>query len=380
MPQVEKVKTEVSVSELVYSFARAWQSLLGRKPSKEQLAMFIAQNSLETGNRKSMYNYNIGNIIKGNTNFDYFLGNDTQAGKPIIQKFRSYQTLDDGVLDYLKLLYRGYPQSFAAASGGDPKEYSHSLIADPKHQYYDPTVEKNYSSGMTARYNQYMKSPEFNQAYNSAVGGVGEAPAILTKKDDKEENIFSKFLSKFKGREGELYKDLDKPIAKAPVSPPPPQQVIMKTPAPSNETFNDVINKYLQQVAASEKSNYKLYKKFLPNNHIVIQVTADNYTNAVEFSRVLCSVLDTELMSRSFVHTDGNTIEVECNIPGPEKDCFNAVQEMTQSAAEAFQIATKKIGGVEVKNTFFMNKKSSYEQIEPNFATNQYRKFLLKFI
>lgn len=372
--EVEKVKTDVSLTELVNSFARAWQSLLSRKPSKEQLAMFIAQNSLETGNRKAMYNYNIGNIIAGNSGHDYFLGNDTNRGKPIIQHFRAYKTLDEGVLDYLKLLHNGYPQAFAAASTGDPKNYAHSLLENPKRQYYDATVEKNYAIGMGRGYNQYMKSPEFDQAYRSAVGGEAppKEPDNMVATRDKDDFI-KRYLQKHRDQ-GDVYQQLGQ--SSTPNKPAPGA-------APSGDfpgNIGNLLSGFLQQVTASEKLNKKLYKQFLPVNHMVIRVTASTTTDAIEFSRILCSALKEELMADAFTHTDGNIVEVECSIRGPGQACFDTTQQLTNAVAEAFKQATTKIGGIEVNTQFFTNKTSSYQQINYKFATNQHRKFLLKFV
>lgn len=141
----------------------------------------------------------------------------------------------------------------------------------------------------------------------------------------------------------------------------------------------NTLNRFLQQVAASEKSNKKLYKQFLPNNNIVIVVEAD-YNNAVEFSRILCTALSEELMADTFTHTDGNHVEVQCDIRGPSDACLATVQELTSSVAEAFKTATAKIGSIDVKTQFLMDKQSSYQQISLTAATTQYRKFLLKFI
>jgi hypothetical protein len=362
--KVERTKTSVSIPELVHSFARAWQSLLGKAPTKEQLAMFVAQNSIETGNRKAMFNYNIGNIIHipNVDNFDYFENMDSSGGKPFLSKFRAYNSLDEGTLDYLKLLYKGYPQSFQAASGGNPKEYAHSLIANPKHQYYDPTVEKNYASGMSNLYTQYMKSNEFNEAYNSAVGGAS-APS-------EHDELLRKYIARIKEKGDDVYSQLggEKPT----VTP-------AKTTQPS-AGLDSILNKYLQQVSASERHSKKLYNKLLPTNHMVIRLSSDDYTNTVEFARILCAALDEELLATAFTHTDGNEVEVECSIAGPAEECTATVKQLTAAISETFQLATAKAGGIVVKADCITNKKSSYQQMDLKSASTQYRKFLLKFI
>lgn len=151
------------------------------------------------------------------------------------------------------------------------------------------------------------------------------------------------------------------------------------TATPATENWDKKLDSYLQLVASSEKSNKKLYKEFLPHNNITIVVNAD-YTDAIEFSRILCSALDEELLAKSYTHVEGNNVEVQCTVPGPAQDCLNAVAQLTEAISGAFQKATVKLGGIDVKTQFLMNKQSSYQKISLSTATTQYRKFLLKFI
>lgn len=155
---------------------------------------------------------------------------------------------------------------------------------------------------------------------------------------------------------------------------------MMATYKAAPATVDQTLDRYLQMVAASEKSNRKLYKKLLPNNDTLIQIEAADYTNAIEFARILCSALETELCARAFPHTDGSQVEIECSIPGPKSECDAAVKQLTFAIADAFKTATSKIGGVEVTTKCIMDKKSSYQQLSLKTADMNYRKFLLKFI
>ncbi len=155
--------------------------------------------------------------------------------------------------------------------------------------------------------------------------------------------------------------------------------------ASSNEvaSVDNVLDQYIQMLgvaASSETSLKRLYKKALPNNDILIEVIAPTYTSAVEFSRILCSALDEDLVSSTYPHTDGSKVEIECSISGPSKKCFAAVKQMSEAVEDAFKIATAKIGGIAVKTNCIMNKKSSYQAINPSTASTNYRKFLLKFV
>jgi hypothetical protein len=168
---------------------------------------------------------------------------------------------------------------------------------------------------------------------------------------------------------------------------PPASMIATREPMPTQNTppttFIDMLNSLVQSISATaeEKPNKKLYKKMLPNHDILIRISAPDYTSAIEFSRILCAALDEEVQASAFPHTDGsNIVEVECSIPGPALACLMAVDQLSQSLADAFQTATKKIGGITVKTHCIMNKKSSYQQISLRTAETNYRKFLLKFV
>ncbi len=146
-------------------------------------------------------------------------------------------------------------------------------------------------------------------------------------------------------------------------------------------SMEGILNKYVQMLSATAGVSIKrLYKKALQNNDILIQIKSSDYTSAIEFSRILCSALDEDLLSTSYTHTDGRDVEVECSIPGPEKECFAAVQQMSETVAEVFKDATSKIGGITVNISCLMNKKSSYHPISLKNAGTNYRTFLLKFL
>lgn len=160
-----------------------------------------------------------------------------------------------------------------------------------------------------------------------------------------------------------------------------PSMVAINTkPTSTYENIFSILDHYLRQIAASEKGNKKLYKKYLPKNNMTIKILADNYVEAVEFATILTSALNEELLTDSFIHTDGQQVEVEANICGPQQECFNVIKELTSAVNDAFKIATKKMGKIRIDTQFFINKKSSYKPISLKSCQAQHRKFLLKLI
>ena len=131
------------------------------------------------------------------------------------------------------------------------------------------------------------------------------------------------------------------------------------------------------QIAASYK---KIYKNSLPKNVITIGISSNNKINNIEYAKILCEALDEELLSKSFVHNAGNHVDVQCVIHGPSGPCVSAVKVISNTIADSFKIATKKIGGVEINTTIELHKKSSYPAISLKLAESNYRQFILKFI
>lgn len=362
--RVQRVRTEVSEPQMAQAIIEAWRDMFGTVPAKEQVALVLAQNSLETGARKSMWNYNIGNITtNGKDSYDYFddLKTDEQitpgVWKKMNLKYRAYPTLKDGAKDYLKLLSsKHYSNAWEHIKNPDPAAFSKAL----KQSGYYTANEAPYTKTLSSLFGKYNKS----NAYEVARSGKVE-PVKDTTMPKEKDDLMEKYLAHQKNTGYDPYAEL----------------AGHSTPAssPSVSNLDGILNSFLQQISASEKLNKKLYKQYLPSNNIVITIKAD-YTNAIEFSRILCTALNEELVADAFTHGDEQTIEVECNIPGPAEDCYKAVQQLTNAVASAFKKATVKIGGIEVKTQFSMNKKSSYEEISVKTATNQYRKFLLKFV
>jgi hypothetical protein len=322
--KVQRVKTPVSETQMASAIMQAWEEMFGHTPTKEQVNLVLAQNALETGNRNSMWNFNVGNITtNGQCSFDYI---DDLV--PHL-KFRAYRNLEDGTKDYLKLLSgKNYSQAWQHIIHPDPVQFSKALGRAGYYGDYDK-YEPAYTKAMSGLYNRLSKSHSYEEA--------------------------------------RAQKDTTKPLATT------------QTPAPAQ--VESILDKYLSMLSsASDFSLKKLYRYALPNHDILIRVQAPTYTDAIEFSRVLCAALEEDLLATAYTYTDGHLVEVECSIPGPKQECLEAAQQMTRAIVESFKDATAKIGGIDVVANCQVDKRSSYQPISYRTADTNYRKFLLKFI
>lgn len=331
--RVQRKQTYIPQNEMKNSISRSWKRLFGYDPSSDQVAMIMAQNALETGHRKSMYNYNVGNITTDGKVHNYFDDLKTKEqmspGKweEKYLKYRAYNSLDEGVIDYLNFLSKNkrYQKAWQHIENPNPEKYSKEL----KRAGYYTANEPQYTAGIKNLFRQYSGS----------------------KLDQKQDSVL--------------------PIA-APKKQQPSQGMnVMKY-------LEDLLGKYLQEVKASESYNGRLYKNFLPEQYFVIEAKSNNSIDSIEFSRILCSALDEELLALANIHVKDDCVEVECRISGPKEDCFNTIKQLTDSVSSAFCDATKKIGSIKI-NTNIINKRSSYPYISITNSELNYNKFINKF-
>lgn len=151
-----------------------------------------------------------------------------------------------------------------------------------------------------------------------------------------------------------------------------PSTMIAKKPT---NNVNEVLDNYLKLIAASEKNNKKFYKRFLPSHNFLIKIESNNYTNSIEFSRILSAVLEEELLATAYTHTNGQQVEVECKIAGPIDFCNLVIHEITKSTTESFQDATRKLGVLFI-SAEISNNCSQYNILDFKTAQMQYQKFL----
>jgi hypothetical protein len=331
--RVKRVKTSVSEAQMAQAIIESWQELFGTTPSKSQVAIILSQNALETGHRNSMWNFNIGNITTdGKGPYDFFDDLPTQEqvkpGKWVKMnlKYRAYPSLKEGTKDYLKLLKRRYPNAWENIINPDPAAFSKAL----KQRGYYTANEAPYTKSLSKLYDKFNKSDSYEVARS---GNVPTSNVSMLAENKK----------------------------------------------PQSKPLDNILDQYIKLVAASEKQNKNLYRKYLPYTNAIIVVQASDYIDGVEFANVLCSVLEEELFAKAHTHTDGQNIEVECSLPGPSQECLMLTQEIVNSTTEAFENATKKLGGIKVSASLISNKKSSYKPITFKVADSQHRKFLLKF-
>jgi hypothetical protein len=165
-------------------------------PNSDTLFVLLAQWSIETGGGASMHCWNVGNIkgrigggdghswtlftcnefltakqarsiaskakprTDGKPGLDVTVGGTNSKGKIEVflhpshpgACFRAYDSLEEGVLDYLHELHTRFSEAWPAALTGDPAAFSKKLSL----RYYT-APESAYTKALTDRFNQLKK-------------------------------------------------------------------------------------------------------------------------------------------------------------------------------------------------------------------------------
>jgi hypothetical protein len=169
---VPTVKTAYTKEEFVKSLIQAWQELFSETPSKQSIAIIVAQHGVETGDKSSYcWNNNICNV-KANLKDDVeycFLNNTWEiiGGKKVIFipphpacAFRSFRTLLDGVKFQLDLLKnKRYKSSWQYVISGDPVAFVKAL---KDARYFTASLE-SYTKNMKFFFDKFMKDSIFEK-------------------------------------------------------------------------------------------------------------------------------------------------------------------------------------------------------------------------
>lgn len=354
--QVKAVPSSATENQIFSAIYVAWEKVFGTKPTLNQVANTWAQIGIETGRGKYILNNNVGNINWTNGNsHNYYMTHDDRSvnGNPAnrerySQARRSYDTLIDGVTDYLTLLKNRPGVMKTLMSDATPQEFSHAL-AEAK--YYDPYVRDDYVD-------------------NNGKKNKGYTSHLMSLHDD--------FIKKYN----------DKKIA---FEAPPNTQIEPKTEilnpsTPSNkiDQIENLLNKFLGAIASKTASDRhfikKAYKNNLLPNDLIIKISSNDFDTSIEFARILCTALDEDLYTNGSIHTDRNNVEVACTIYGPKQLSIEAALQLCDALSEVFEDATQKIGGCRVSTIISPNKKTNYQELDIKLAQICYNNFHLKFI
>ena len=183
--KVDIEKTTYTSVQIVKAFIEAWLQEFNELPSEDVIGVLYAQNSLETGYSKSMYNNNIGNIKavdKSTITVNYFILPGTWEvlnGKKVVlstenpgSRFLSFDDLKSGVMHHIRFLkQKRFSKAWDSVLSGDPRKFSLEL----KSQMYYTSDELTYTRNLVWIFDKYKK----DKIYSKALEEVKVEPIYL---------------------------------------------------------------------------------------------------------------------------------------------------------------------------------------------------------
>jgi hypothetical protein len=171
---VRTARTRLSGDEAANALRAAWTEVRGQAPTPEALSILVGQWAHETGRGASMLNYNFGGL-KGTGPSGLSASYVTHEGwgenaVRVVDRFRAYDSAEDGARDYVSLLARRYPDAVHAAERGDAPGFVHALKA----RGYFTDNEAAYSRSV-----QSLASLVLRSGFDALSAGDAEAGAGL---------------------------------------------------------------------------------------------------------------------------------------------------------------------------------------------------------
>ena len=128
---VAPTRTPLSGGQAADALEAAWQGSMGRPPSQRTLSILVGQWAHETGRGSAMLNYNFGGLKgSGPSGASTVYATHEGFGPSEVQtrdRFRAYDSAQQGAGDYLSLLQRRYPDAVQAAEHGDAVGFVQAL-------------------------------------------------------------------------------------------------------------------------------------------------------------------------------------------------------------------------------------------------------------
>jgi len=161
---IEDKLTPLTAREVCRAFQSAFFGVTLQLPTKETLALLMAQSALESGRWKSLHCFNFTNIKAADTYeglYCLYRCNEIINGKvewfdpPHAQcRFRAFKTIEDGATDYLTFLAtrKRYADSWAQALRGDPSAFVSAL----KRAGFFTASEEPYRRAVASLMREYL--------------------------------------------------------------------------------------------------------------------------------------------------------------------------------------------------------------------------------
>lgn len=173
--EIADALTPMSADEVAKAVSLAFKRLTGKLPTRKILGLLLAQWALESGNGRSIHNYNLTNIKRnsGDPYFQMFACSEVIDGveqhfEPPNKAchFAAYLNPTDGAEAYIRVLKRR-PNWWNGLMTGDVEQFNIGLSTAPKFYTANP---EGYLRLLKDRYDRYW--PQAEKYGSSTLGTI----------------------------------------------------------------------------------------------------------------------------------------------------------------------------------------------------------------
>jgi len=186
--QIPANKTPATPQEVADALISQWNAQLDTPPAPESVAVLLAQWALETGEGASMIQWNIGNVkasqsnpdTSGAPNYVRYLTREYINGAYVsmLQNFRAFATLEDGVGWYLQNMRTQWTNAWPSVLAGDPQGFAVGLRNQKPFGYYTAPAS-TYAAGVQRYFDKYLGSIDFSGALGVVSSSSGIPSSLL---------------------------------------------------------------------------------------------------------------------------------------------------------------------------------------------------------
>lgn len=174
--------TPMTADQVASAMSSAFKMYTGKKPSPAVLNLMLAQWALETGNGKSIHNYNLGNAKRSSADkyYQFFRCSEIINGQEVFFDppspqcaFAAFKTPAEGALAYIKVLAKK-PHWWAGLLSGNVNTFNSALSTAPKYYTASPSLYLSALQNRAAYYTSAAKKygSTFGNQLASAVVGI----------------------------------------------------------------------------------------------------------------------------------------------------------------------------------------------------------------
>jgi hypothetical protein len=176
-------KTPLDSDTAARALSEGYRIVTGSKPDKITLALLLGQVALETGNFKSIHNYNFGNVrgTAPDGKWTSFKAGEIIDGKEVIleagekNKFRAYDDPVEGAADFVRVL-KSRPHWWAGLQTKTVEGFVKGLSTYPVYFTASPVLYASVLSNRMINYTELAKkygASGVGIALAAAAAGVG---------------------------------------------------------------------------------------------------------------------------------------------------------------------------------------------------------------